>query len=118
MVASAGRCSTTLPTRCRIEICRGGLDTALPWVQFDVVQARDDGVSNPNHAMLTQGVFVNIITNREDAERQAEHGLTKKRRAKPFCFVCTTKKNHDKIPLQICKTQGLSLVLCSPPPRV
>jgi hypothetical protein len=56
--------------------------------------------------------------NHEDAEMQVEHNLTKKRRAKPFCFVCTIKKNHDGIPPQICKTQELSLVLCAPPPRL
>ncbi len=65
----------TLPTHFGIEVGRGGLDTALPQVQFNVVQACNDGGSNPNHAMLTQEVFVDIITNREDAKWQAEHDL-------------------------------------------
>ncbi len=87
-------------------------------MQFGIVQTRNDGGGNLNHAILTQEVFVDIMTNCEDAERQAEHDLAKKRRAKPFCFVCMIKKNYDRIPLQICKVWGLTLVLCSPPPQV
>jgi hypothetical protein len=68
--------------------------------------------------MPTQEIFVDIITNCEDPERQAEEDLVKKRRAKPFCFVYTIKENHDRIPLQIRETWGLSHVLCYPPPPV
>jgi hypothetical protein len=50
--ASAGRGSTILLKRRGIKVSRGGLDAALPWVQFNVVQALDDGGSDPNHAML------------------------------------------------------------------
>ncbi len=71
-----------------IEAGRGGVNTALPWVRFDIARAHDDGGGDPNHAMLTRKVFVDIA-NFDDAERQAEHNLAKKRRAKLFCFVCT-----------------------------
>jgi hypothetical protein len=69
--------------------------TVLPRMQFNIVQARNDGGSDPNHAMLIREVFIDIITNREDAELHAEHDLAKKRRAKLFCFICRIKKNHN-----------------------
>ncbi len=81
---SAGRGLTTSPTRRGIKVGGGGLHTALPRVRFEVLQAHDNGGGNPNHAMITREVFVDIVMNPEDAERQAEHDLAKKRRAKPF----------------------------------
>ncbi len=39
---------TTSLTCRRIEVGRGGLDAALPWVRFDVARARNDGGGNPN----------------------------------------------------------------------
>ncbi len=116
MAVSARRGSMTFPTRHRIEVGGGGLDTALPWVQFDIVQARDDRDGNPNHAMLIREVFVDIITNHEDAEQQVEHDLAKKRRAKSFCFICTIEKNHDRVPRKSLRLGGIScFVLPSPP---
>ncbi len=78
-----------------IEAGRGGVDTALPWVQFDIAQAHDDGGGDWNHAMLTRKVFIDA-TNCKDAEQQAEYNLMKKRRAKLLCFGCTIKKGAGK----------------------
>jgi len=52
---------------------------------------------DPNWKMLTEKVFVDL-TNHEAAERRAEHGLAKKKRAKIFCLVYTIEKFHDRIP--------------------
>lgn len=52
---------------------------------------------DPNYQMLTKKVFVDL-TNHEAAEKRAEHGLAKTRRAKIFCLVYTIEKNHDAIP--------------------
>jgi hypothetical protein len=46
--ALAGRGLTTSLMHHGIEAGRGGLDTALPWVQFDTAQARDDRGGDPN----------------------------------------------------------------------
>jgi hypothetical protein len=100
----------------RIEPGREGVNTALPWVRF-IAQAHNDRGGNPNHAMLIQKVFVDV-TNCEDAERQAKHGLAKKRRVKLFYFVCTIKKNQDGTPLQSARLGG-HLSFCAPlPPSV
>ena len=50
-----------------------------------------------NYKMLTEKVYVDL-TNHEAAERRAEHGLAKKKRAKIFCLVYTIEKYHNKIP--------------------
>jgi len=52
---------------------------------------------DPNWKMLTEKVFVDL-TNHEAAERRAEHGLSRKKRAKIFCLVYTIEKYHDRIP--------------------
>ena len=52
---------------------------------------------DPNYKMLTEKVYVDI-TNHEAAEKRAEHGLAKKRRAKIFCLVYTIEKFHDRVP--------------------
>jgi hypothetical protein len=62
-------------------------------------------------------LFVNVM-NHEDAEQQAEHDLTKKRRAKLFCFVCTIKKNHSRIPPQSTRLGGHLSFFVLPSPRV
>ena len=46
--------------------------------------------------MLTEKVYVDL-TNHEAAERRAEHGQQKKKRAKIFCLVYTIEKFHDRI---------------------
>jgi len=52
---------------------------------------------DPNWKMLTEKVYVDL-TNHEAAERRAEHGLARKKRAKIFCLVYTIEKYHDRIP--------------------
>jgi len=52
---------------------------------------------DPNWQMLTEKVYVDL-TNHEAAEKRAEHGLAKKKRAKIFCLVYTIEKYHDRIP--------------------
>ncbi len=81
--ALARRGLTMSPMHRGIEVSRGGLDAALPWVQYDVAHARHDKCGNPNHTILAQEVFVDA-TNHMDAERQGEHNLAKKKRAKLF----------------------------------
>ncbi len=56
---------------CGIKAGGGGVDTLLPRVRFNVAQAHNDGGGDPNHAMLTRKVFVDV-TNWEDAEWQGE----------------------------------------------
>jgi len=51
---------------------------------------------DPNYKMLTEKVYVDL-TNHEAAERRAEHGQQKKKRAKIFCLVYTIEKFHDRI---------------------
>ncbi|KAL7473559.1 hypothetical protein ACHAXS_014002 [Conticribra weissflogii] len=52
---------------------------------------------DPNWKMLTEKVYVDL-TNHEAAEKRAEHGLAKKKRAKIFCLVYTIEKFHDRVP--------------------
>ena len=52
---------------------------------------------DPNWKMLTEKVYVDL-TQHEAAEKRAEHGLAKKKRAKIFCWVYTIEKFHDRIP--------------------
>ncbi len=70
---------------------------------------------NPNHAMLTWEVFVDIITNREDAEQQAEHDLAEKSRANPFCLFAGSRKITTKSPPKIVRLGG-HLSFCAPLP--
>ena len=51
---------------------------------------------DPNYKMLTEKVYVDL-TSHEAAERRAEHGQQKKKRAKIFCLVYTIEKFHDRI---------------------
>ncbi len=68
---------------------------------FEIKDENDRGVlckkGDPNYQMLTKKVFVDL-PNHEAAEKRAEHGLAKKRRAKIFCLVYTIEKNHHTIP--------------------
>ncbi len=73
----------------------GGLDTALPWVQFDIVQAHNDGGGNLNCKMLTQKAFVDV-TNCNDAEQQVGRALSHKEEEGEaiFCFIQSSRVGH------------------------
>ncbi len=55
MAASAGRGSTMSRTRCGIEVGGGGVDAALPQVQFNIARASDCMIEREGEARWCRG---------------------------------------------------------------